>query len=346
MKTLRNFHFIYFSLFFFIFFSSLLAQSDFCGTSDELTSYASDLNFIGGYLKPQRTDLSNGSPAPPDAKFNIILVFIRFKYDNVDAPDWPVGYPPTYMDSLLSPTKNVSGNYWERYSSINAHLSDYYQEISRGTMHVTGITRYIEMDHDNSYYKPAPLGIGYTAMLNEIYGKLKADNTIHWPDFDHWGQGASDGNFEYSSNGDGHIDMMGLIFRNDPAQVMELPGNAGYVPLYGPNEYLIDPGNSKYIGNSRNFEGSGFVADGNQGVINKWRAIGICIHEMGHYFFANNHSTCGIMTSRGGMSLSDYFYSGFQRYKLGYINATTVNFSNNSYILDDVSAGEQIIIWF
>ncbi|MBN8570619.1 MAG: T9SS type A sorting domain-containing protein [Ignavibacteria bacterium] len=328
MKTIRNFHFIYFTLFFFFLFSSLHAQ-DICGTQDEVTSGAG--SYTGGYLKPHRTDLSNGSPAPSDAKLNILLVFIRFPDDSAYDPDWTAGSAPSYMNNLLATTKNASGDFWNRYSSTTALLSDYYQEVSRGTMHVTGIARYIQMNDNNNKYT------NYDDMLEEIYVKLKADNTIDWPDFDHWGEGNSVGNFEYSDEGDGFIDMMGLIFRRDAVGVTAAPGAAGYVPLFGPNNYEIDPVNNKFIGDNRDYEGSGFVAVGNIGVINKNRVLGVCIHEMGHYLFANNHSTSGIMTSRGGVSVNDFFYSGFERYKLGYVDATTVNFSTNPNTLEDVS---------
>ncbi|MBS1493883.1 MAG: hypothetical protein JST55_10240 [Bacteroidetes bacterium] len=240
MKTLRNFHFIYFSLFFLFLLPSIRAQDNDCGTQDELTSLASNGNFIGGYLKPQRTDLTNGNPAPSNATFNIILVFIRFKNDNYYEPDWPAGSSPYYMNNLLATTKNISGDFWNRYSSSTELLSDYYQEVSRGTMHVTGIARYIETDYNNSDYRPTwNGGLGYDALLEEIYGKLKNDLSIHWLDFDQWKQGSTDGNFEYFP--DGHIDMMGLIFRRDSARVSAAPGAAGYVPLGGPSEYLIDP---------------------------------------------------------------------------------------------------------
>ncbi|MBS1493882.1 MAG: T9SS type A sorting domain-containing protein [Bacteroidetes bacterium] len=58
---------------------------------------------------------------------------------------------------------------------------------------------------------------------------------------------------------------------------------------------------------------------------------------MGHYFFGNNHSTSGIMSSRGGISMNDFFYSGFERYKLGYIDAQNVTFSTSGYSIEDVS---------
>ena len=44
------------------------------------------------------------------------------------------------------------------------------------------------------------------------------------------------------------------------------------------------------------------------------------------------------MTSRGGNSINDLFYSPFEKLKLGYINPKTVNFTNNSsYIIGDIS---------
>ena len=300
-----------------------------CGTIDISTSPI--LTDIGGYLKPERTDLSNGVPSDPLATFKMLFVFIQFQNEiNPSYGEWPAGSGPVYMNSLFASQKVQTGNYWERYNSQTQLLSDYYMEISRGTLDVTGITRSIILDHPLSYYPGGYLG--YNTILNEVYGKLAADITINWYQLDQWKKNLTTGLFE--NVGDNYIDMIGLIFRSVPITGIFPTSEAGYVPLMGP-EYQLP--NNKLIGPYGNEFGSGFVCKGKDFVNNKARNIGICIHEIGHYLFSFGHSTSGIMTSRGGLSLNDLFYSGFERMKLGYILPTTVNFGPIHYLLDDVS---------
>lgn len=308
--------------------SKSISQVD-CGTS--VLSTSPILTEIGGYLKPERTDLTNGVPSLSSATFKMLFVFIQFQGEdpNSQTSEWQIGQPPEYINKLFSEQKVETGNYWERYNSQTQLLSDYYMEVSRGVLDVTGITRNIIMDNPiSSYNVPG----GYTIMLNEIYGKLAADLTINWYLLDKWRRNPTTGLFENET--DNFIDMIGLFFRTVTIPSIFMANAAGYVPLGGPQYGLP---NGKLIGTERNEFGSGFVCMGNSNPNGKSRNLGIAIHEIGHYLYAGNHSTSGIMTSRGGISINDFFYSGFERMKLGYVTANTVSYDITHYQLDDVS---------
>lgn len=313
------------------------AQEDLtCSTNEIDILDGFDLMPIGGYLKPARTDKSNGITIPEPqslvSRLHVLLVFVQFNNETEFSSEWPVGDEPNYMNNLLHPVKVNGGNYWERYSNQTAILSDYYQEVSQGLFHYTGITRHIILPYNRDYY----ISKGYSQMLTDTYQILNADPTIDWITLDQWSRNNTTGEMIYTP--DNFIDMMGLVYRVEgPSPSPDYASAAGFVPLFGPSDYIIDPVNSKKIGNSRNDKGSGFIARGNIGVINFSRVLGICIHEYGHYIFSGVHSTSGIMTSRGGLSLNDFFYSGFEKYKLGYINPTVVDFVGNTYQLNDVS---------
>jgi len=282
-------------------------------------------------LKPERTDKSNGQNC--DGTFKVLFVFIQFQGEdpNSQTNEWQIGQPPVYINQLFSEFKLYSGNYWDRYSDQTQFFSDYYMEVSRGILDVTGITRNILLDYTASEYKNNP-NLGYNGMLSEIYYKLSQDLTINWFQLDQWRRNNTTGLFENFP--DTYIDMIGLFFRTVTIPSLFIHNAAGYVPLYGP-QYSLP--NGKFIGPDRSDLGSGFLCMGNSKPNGKSRNIGIAIHEIGHYLYNGNHSTSGIMTSRGGMSINDFFYSGFERMKLGYVTANTVNYNFNDYQLDDVS---------
>jgi len=290
-----------------------------------VSKYECSSKFIGGYLKPHRTDTTNGQALPLDASLRTIIVFVQFPDENplTDNSYWPIGYPPIIKDSLLAPIRLNSGNYWNTYNEGSQRLSDYYQEVSRGKFHVTGITRHYIFDHNRSWYNA-------TTMNNEVYTKLKADLSINWIDYDKW-KYLSPGNYSYE--GDGNLDMIMMVRRTNP-------GDAGFAGLDG-IDFEIDPINHIWIRNGFSQNGSGTVQQGNLGnpvqPHSYDRFLGILIHEYGHFLFGP-HSDIGIMTSRGGNSIHDLFYSPFEKYKLGYINPKEVVFAeNSSYSIGDIS---------
>ncbi|MDZ4711066.1 MAG: T9SS type A sorting domain-containing protein [bacterium] len=336
MKKLIRYLCIY-SVLSFIF-CNLIYSQDECGTQDFANGQAPYVNdYIGAYLKPHRTDLDNGSPSQSNATFNMLFVFVQFTNETTESFDWPIGQPPTFKNKFLDSVKNNTGNFWDRYR--DSSLSDYYQEVSKGAFHVTGETRHLKTYHTWNYYKDT---VGYNGLLTEIYTRLKADTTIQWTKFDQWSR--NDATNNYVNVPDKYLDMMGIFFRHVLGvdfigSGIEL-GAAGFVPLHGPNNYVMFANSTDTVklGANRDKLGSGFIAKGNLGPMGYNRAMGIMMHEYGHYLFGGNHSTSGIMTSNGGISINDLFMSGYERYKLGLVDTATVKYNlQTSYTIRDVS---------
>ncbi|MBP9096876.1 MAG: hypothetical protein KBG21_09730, partial [Ignavibacteria bacterium] len=334
MKTIVKYFCIY--LFIFSFSLSDVFSQDDCGTADMIPGQGpTAYNFFGGYLKPQRTDISDGAPSQSDATLNMLFVFIQFQDDTIQSGEWPLNQPPTYMNRFLVEEKNGTGQFWNRYK--DSSLSDYYQEISKGAFHVTGEARHLITYNTWNYYKTV---VGYNGLLSEIYTRLKSDSTINWSKFDRWSRNNTTNN--YVLDEDNYLDMMGLFFRYVRSDDFLLTnGAAGEVPLYGPQYTFYANGNDTVkVGTDRNQYGSGFIAKGTSvsGPLPYSRAMGIAIHEYGHYLFSRVHSTTGIMTSNGGISVNDLFMSGYEKYRLGLLDTATVNFGNPvTYNLGDAS---------
>ena len=75
------------NLLFAILLSSNIYSQDQCGTQDFPNSQAPYGNdFFGGYLKPQRTDYSDGGQIPYPlnltASLNMLFVFVQFRDEN------------------------------------------------------------------------------------------------------------------------------------------------------------------------------------------------------------------------------------------------------------------------
>ena len=299
----------------FVFLSSNVWSQDECGTQDFPNGQAPYVNdFFGGYLKPHRTDYDNGSPSSSDATLNMLFVFVQFQDENESSDEWPIDSIPRFMNKFLVKDKNSTGDFWNRYK--DSSLSDYYQELSRGSFHVTGVARHLITYHTWNYYKDT---VGYNGLLTEIYSRLGADTTIEWDNFDLWSRNDQTNNYVFEP--DKYLDMMGIFFR-DLVGVDFIAGpfggelgKPGYVPLFGPNNYVIySNGNDTIkIGVDRDKYGSGFIVKGTLGPLGFYRSLGIAIHEYGHYLFDNIHSTSGIMTSNGGISINDEYLSWHKR---------------------------------
>jgi len=314
--------------------SDIRSQED-CATTDFPSGAPYINDFIGGYLKPHRTDYSNGNYSNDNTSFHMLYVFVQFTNETDTDNEWPIGDPPNFMNDFLDSAKINSGDYWDRYSERS--LSDYYQEVSMGAFHVTGEARHLITDHTWDFYDS--LTFGYDTLLTEIYNKLKNDTTIIWTKFDQWSRNNSTGQFENVK--ENYLDMIGIFFRRVIGNDFIASGiGAGEVPLFGPDNVVLfaNSTDTVKIDRDRAATGSGFTAKGNIGVLGYNRAMGIAIHEYGHYLFSNVHSTSGIMPSRGGICVNDLFMSGFERYKLGLSDTLTVNFNTTiSYNVKDAS---------
>ena len=78
------------NLIFAIFLSGNVYSQDQCGTQDFPDNEAPYPNdFFGGYLKPHRTDYSNGNiiPEEQNATLNMLFVFVQFQDENKNSDE-------------------------------------------------------------------------------------------------------------------------------------------------------------------------------------------------------------------------------------------------------------------
>jgi hypothetical protein len=289
-------------------------------------------NVTGGLFKPYNTT-QNG--APDSASFRILLVFVQFADEPVDCDYWPKGQAPKYMNELLAENKKTNGNYWERYNQNTEMLSAWYQEVSKGKMHVTGKAYYIPLTYDANYYLSysSDEEVRMRNMNNEIFDKLTQAG-VQWQDYDNWS--GSDGNFYY--RGDNYVDMIIKVHRHTVVNWLFPGNNAGYAHLgFNPLDGIdISVGNGKYINDGfykSNCSGVTVVGTSHGPASKDW-VFNIAKHEIGHYWFGASHTSPGVGIMGGG----EIYLGAWESLKLGYLTSTTINFNSGSYNLNDITS--------
>ncbi len=281
----------------------------------------------GGLLKPERTDRSSGVTAPSTATFNILIVFVQFKNETGYSTEWPAGDSPVYKNDLLALFKDTIGDYWNRYDQNTETLSDWFQEVSMGTMHVTGKAYSVILDSSDAYYDR----VGITVMNNEIYDKLRGLGTIVWPDYDLW---SVDSLGRYSYARDGYIDMIFKVHRTKGNTINLFDGSGGFAYLKG-EIYKIPLGvnDTMRIHPNHDRHGSGITifSSAQAPVVTKLFAFNVARHEYGHYLLGP-HRNCGLMGQGDG------FLNPWESAMLGYMSPRIVNYDTVNYGLYDYSS--------
>jgi len=335
MKNTRLF-FLGIFIFSALFLVNVLPQSQEIYNEQDIFSpnqWGSYSTLIGGLLKPVRTDSSGGQPSLSSACFPVLIVFVQFANEPEQCGYWPIGGVPTYMNRLIRNEKNTSSNYWEAYNPTTEPISSWWCEVSRGAFHVVGKAVNIVLDYDTSYYN----NNGREDRVNmDVYEKLKLDTSIRWSNFDKW---RKDGNGLYYNEPDNYVDMIYMVHRRCWANGPTYHA-AGYTPLGsagGLNDYPVYTDGSRTIYSRGSYDelGSGCKISGKLGFVDSSTVIGVMAHEHGHYLFGSGHITYSKMTYGLG---GDYFYSPWERIKLGYIQPRVVNFSTTqNYSLGEYS---------
>jgi hypothetical protein len=297
-----------------------------CPHSQFISGKSSPQDVIGGFYKPHRTDV-NG--APDEASFKVLLVFVQFANETVAADYWPIGGAPTFMNDLVALNKNPNGNYWDRYNESTECLSDWYQEVSKGQMHVTGEAYNIILDSDANHY----LGTGLRDMNNEIFNKLTSAG-VRWQQYDNW----SGSNGDFSWDPDTYIDMIikvhrtmsvnGLFYANAPGYALlgPDPDNGISIPVPG-GKYIHDGFYTSYA--------SGLTIVGTVGgPAHKDWVFNIAKHELGHYWYGSGHTSSGVGIMGGG----EIYLGAWESRKLGYLSPRIIDFITPTQTLGDISS--------
>lgn len=293
--------------------------------------------------KPNRTDISGNNPAPDDAYFPVLVIFVQFKNEVSDPRNtWQMNSAPVYLNKMISKQKKNNGNWWEFYDSETEILSSHWIEISRGKFHVISP---VPEELPSAFSVVLPYEANYYASLGSIQGDLKINEHIwqsltaqgltDWKAFDRWKYDADDGNFYFTpeGQGDGYIDMIYKIHKSR--------GNGGMINYAGfaklscfndSFEYLIDTVNNLKINYGVDFKNSGITVSFRCQLPQYIATIG---HEHGHLMFCSNgHHTYSRVSFGFGF---DYFYSPGDMILNGYMSSYDA-ILNSENILGDFSS--------
>ena len=312
------------------------------GTNDSIDSP------FGGRVKPNRTDLSGGQPAPADSYFPVLVVFIQFKNEPNDPRNtWPTNSAPTYTGNLIATQKNTVGNWWNWYDPQTEILSSHWAEVSRGKFHVIGPRpsgsgafavnlsktgqEYFQLYNYNKFKTDS-------AIHREIWDSIKAQGLTDWRPYDRW---RKDGNLFYFTplgEGDGYVDMIYQVFKtrggatvidaNNVSSTLFLD-NAGY-NLLGNHYFGIDTVDNygTRIDYGTSHLGSG-VTVSFRGQLAQY--LGSLGHEHAHQMFSPNHSTYSRVSYGFGY---ESFYSPADMILNEYMTPTNVTFNSTNYLGD------------
>ncbi|MDD5363176.1 MAG: T9SS type A sorting domain-containing protein [Ignavibacteria bacterium] len=303
-----------------------------CPHSAFIEGKSSPQDVIGGLYKPQRTNVSG---APTNASFKILLVFVQFANETAEVDYWPIGGAPVFKDEILAQNINTTGNYWDRYNEKSECLSDWFQEVSKGQMHVTGKAYNIILDYNANYYLnySTDPDIRMRYMNDEIFNKLTSAG-VRWQQYDYWS--GANGNFNYQP--DNYVDMIVKVHRTKTVDGLFHNNASGYAFLGYSTYSGIDipvPG-GKYIHDGFGTSiGSGVTIVGTAGgPASKDYVFNVAKHEYGHYLFGAGHTGTGVGIMGGG----DIYLSAWESKKLGYLNTRIIDFSTPAQTLGDISS--------
>jgi len=239
----------------------------------------------------------------------ILIIYVTFPDDNDNGLSWnvwpnPYGIPQgtrpynayTNDGTFIDPSKE-SGSAMDKYRDYT--YSDYFSEMSMGTMDVIGDEVYMQIPYPSSVY----LNNGTSApglnnfILTYAYNNLGVD----YSDYDNWTLNGS----KWEWGGDGKPEMVVIQFRKIPS---------GYESYYWGG---ATPGgsNSLFLSSPLTLGGATLTAgcgvSTTQGMNNTTRLMSVPIHEMCHNIFGNyfshhgfnwGHTSIGLMTEAHALS--------------------------------------------
>jgi hypothetical protein len=314
-----------------------------CGTQGLSNAPLNPIDNFGGWYKPSRSDIG-GAPSGLDY-FPVLVVFVQFANEaDINGYGWHTGTAPDWMDSVISRQRVNNPNWWDSYNAFQ--LSDYFQEFSRGKLHITGQCEPVILSNNEQWYRTYDsLYGGVSAIINkEIYDTLiNRGSKIYWPDYDKWTT-TSEGNFSWGR--DGSVDMMYLIHRHEGLGVLGV-GAEGFMPQKSASgevegRYKVyDDGYGTVINISSGSDSAGYnkstgiVVSGRSGVTTRELFLEVAVHEHGHYLFGTGHITYSKMAKGAGREFS---FSPWESIKLDYIHPKIINYSNTLNVLGDISS--------
>jgi hypothetical protein len=286
----------------------------------------------------------------------VLVIFVRFAGDNETSATWPdPEILPDWARHFVDTDYRPDGKY---YRGLVSH---YFYDNSYGKLHVIGDVYYVTTDSIEDYYRRLAFGPSANpakaraAIELEMFNKLdKPPYNVDFHRYDNWASGSS---FNHPNRPDGSLDMCWIITRN--LHMDELPGRASLridvALLDCPSLYrrgVLIKGHDYSLPGS----GIGCFADYLNRKINTSSAangeislVNVVAHEMTHYFYGYGHfadlfSVANLAPRRSTSNMKTYAdgfrseYSGYEKWRLGWMQPTTVTSAGDTYVLWDLAS--------
>ena len=271
---------------------------------------------------------TGGIYIPSQGTLKVLIVFARMKDDNSPHNYWTAGSPPpNYQSYIDSTTSQGSTNF--------LNLTNYFSQMSMGTLHVIGKAVYVETPNNKSYY-----GSNYYLANKEIL-QQKVDPLINFANYDNW---TYNSNYNFTNQPDGTIDMIVVVWRGS-GQFGTWGGEASLG--YG-LDYTVEGGTKAIKSGFSGGAGSGVTIQSNGG---KWPEYDFhsMIHEVAHWLiggvhpYVDNSYTATDEHAFWGMlrhSTEGVCTNAYERERLGWITPTNITVEISDAALSDfISTG-------
>ena len=314
-----------------IFCDIIFSQSIDCGSTPNARESSYPGQFRGLY-KPLRTDLSGDAPAPSEAYFPVLILFVQFKND-ADFDWWHTNQAPQYLDSMISPIKRTNTQWWNAYDENKEMVSDYWMEISQGKMHVCGHAYSIILDSTASYYQTLGATTAESVINAEIWKKLNSPSIgINWQLYDRWKDSVVNGEHKFFYQPDNTVDFIYKAHKTTGGILADHDGFSALAAYNCAVRYEVDSANHIYVDYGYSSKGSGCTIDR---IAEKNRIFVAASHEHGHFLYANGHITYGKVAYGPGTEAN---FSPYEEMLLGYAKYGTADLNNqNTYTIGDYS---------
>jgi len=259
---------------------------------------------------------------PTNTTLKALVIFVKFSDDNYDVSPhtdlWPhtLNTLPSWAPNIISP--NVQPNY------SNPSISGYFDEMSLNQFQLIGNVYnqlYIPLQVQSYYWKSSGRNISY--LTEEILTQL--DPYINYAQYDNLSPGGT--------TPDGIVDMIFICFRFFNSDNLDVLHYTGYASLTGSYSTFGSGSSSLTLDGvqiNAGFPGSGTI----QSSVLCQHAIGVIVHEYGHYLFGGIHYAgigyWGLMDGRAPGSMCAY-----ERNKLNWLTPNIISSNQMNVCLHD-----------
>lgn len=249
------------------------------------------------------------------------MVFVQFKDHTTSDSEWPADELPNWASYFLADTYDSQGDYPEGGYSKQMY------KFSYGNLHVIGDYYPQLVITDKNSYEYGDYGDVNQEVLEQIDASL---NFAQYDNLD-W-----NGDYDIVPGTDGDVDMIIMMYRGIPPSGGNEPFFFWGIAELGLNNDFQTNDSKKIL---KGYRGSGVTCvylPGFGAVTPFADAVGLAVHEVGHYFFGGGHliynfATLGAMSRQNGGSS----FCSLERRWLGWIDFDYVDAEPTTLTLHD-----------